>query len=75
MVAEHREIALPNDIVINGIRGYFGRVNVDTHLHYENRPAPGVIAQRICKDLRYTEEGDREWNLHADLQPKDDDAE
>lgn len=52
MVAEHREITLPNE-VINGIRGY-----------YENRPAPGVIAQRICKDLCYTEEGDREWNLH-----------
>lgn len=72
MVAEHREIVWPDNDVFNGVRGYFGQVDEVTHVHYENRPCPGVIVQRICEDLRYTIAGggNRMWNLPADLRPE-----
>ncbi|GBM60992.1 hypothetical protein AVEN_264336-1 [Araneus ventricosus] len=76
MVTEHREILFPTDVMFNGIRGYFGRGDEETHVHYENRPTYEVIARRLCEDLRYTgnPEGGREWRLPQEIEPIDIDA-
>lgn len=76
MVDEHMETIKPSNIEYNGVKGYFGRVTANTHYHYENRPAPGVIAQRICEDLRYSLNGElgQMWNLPVFLRPEEEDA-
>jgi hypothetical protein len=57
----------------NGIAGYFGRVNGETHHLYESLPSPGVAAQRAVVDLQYTmNQGPQIWNLPEELRPPED---
>lgn len=52
-----------------GVPGWWGRVNVDTHLDYENFLCPAVAALRVIKDLDFLGGVDPAWNLPDDIQP------
>lgn len=76
IIARHREITWPGADRHGGICGFFDRVSVDIHMHYENRPAPGVAAFRIGRDLDFTVNPNVnvEWNLPVNLQPEEEHA-
>jgi hypothetical protein len=60
---------LPGKDNRNGIAGYFGPVDCDTHQLYESLPAPGV-AMQVVADLQYTTgQGQKIWNLPEELRP------
>lgn len=54
-----------------GITGFYGRVDENSHVLYECYPSPGVAALRIVKDYLYTNDRNRDpiWNLPATIRP------
>lgn len=67
-----RLMRLPGREEFQGVAGYFGHVNAETHYLYESLPAPGVAAQRVIADLQYTL-GQRQqiWNMPEELRPEE----
>jgi hypothetical protein len=66
-----RLLRLPGRNEYNGIAGYFGRVDEDTHYLYETLPSPGVSIQRVVSDLMYTNgQQPRIWDLPEELRPE-----
>ena len=52
-----------SDDELNGVRGFFGRIDADTHVLYETIPSPGVVSLLVCEDVRITNVGGaNEWD-------------
>ncbi|APG78178.1 putative capsid [Beihai barnacle virus 12] len=53
--------------------GFHRRVSAETHNTWEQVPAPGVAAMRMCQDMAYTQHPNRDigpiWDLPAELRP------
>ncbi|KAK0086663.1 hypothetical protein PV325_002791 [Microctonus aethiopoides] len=65
-------LKIPDVEKYDGITGFFGKVDADTHFLYEGYPAPGVTAQRILSDYLYSRlvgKGPSVWNLPVALRP------
>lgn len=68
---EYGQPQLPTAHEFEGITGFYGQVGPQTHVLYENYPAPGVAAARIIADLDYTTDpaAGRMWDLPQALRP------
>lgn len=64
---------LPQPTQYEGITGFFGRVDQNTHTLYECYPSPGVVATRIVEDYLYSNDRNRNpiWNISAAIRPQE----
>lgn len=57
------------DLEINGVRGFYGRVDLNTHIIYETLPSPGIAVLKMQADMRYDRLDDVNWDLPENLRP------